>query len=110
VFDSIVAHGFWSTCLTFPYPFARGLIEKAPEELGYEFGRWTGERLGTYLVLKTGIELSGSQIRKILKRKKYVYLWAKYSLEDKQKPEKRAEFYQKLTEYLAIAKSKPELL
>ena len=85
-------------------------IEKAPEELGYEFGRWTGERLATYLALKTGIKLSGSQIRKILKRKKYVYLWAKYSLEAKQNPEERAEFSQKLREYLAIAKSKPELL
>ena len=85
-------------------------IEKAPEELGYEFGRWTGERLATYLALKTGIKLSASQIRKILKRKKYVYLWAKYSLEAKQNPEERAEFSQKLREYLAIAKSKPELL
>ena len=85
-------------------------IEKAPEELGYEFGRWTGERLATYLALKTGIELSGSQIRKILKRKKYVYLWAKYSLEDKQNNDERAEFSQKLTGYLAIAKSQPELL
>lgn len=85
-------------------------IEKAPEELGYEFGRWTGERLATYLALKTGIELSASQLRKILKRKKYVYRWAKYTLEDKQNPEKRAEFHQKLAEYLAIAKNKPEIL
>ena len=47
-------------------------VEKEPADLGYEFGRWTGERLGTYLSEKTGIKLTGSQIRKILKRKKYV--------------------------------------
>lgn len=85
-------------------------IEKEPSELGYEFGRWTGERLATYLAQKTGIELSGSQVRKILKQKKYVYLWAKYSLEDKQNPLKRSEFKQKLAQYLELAKIKPEYL
>ncbi len=85
-------------------------IEKEPSEFGYEFGRWTGERLGTYLAQQTGIELSGSQVRKILKQKKYVYLWAKYSLEDKQDPLKRSEFKQKLAEYLELAKIKPEQL
>lgn len=83
-------------------------IEKEPRELGYEFGRWTGERLATYLAAQTGIQLSGSQIRRILKRKKYSYIWAKYSLEDKQNPEKRAEFIEKITQYLAISKQNPE--
>lgn len=54
-------------------------VEKEPQELGYEFGRWTAKRLATYLAGKTGIELSGSQVRRILAQKKYVYLWAKYS-------------------------------
>jgi transposase len=85
-------------------------IEKEPSELGYEFGRWTGERLSTYLAQGTGIELTGSQVRKILKQKKYVYLWAKYSLEDKQNPLKRSEFKQKLAQYLELAKIKQELL
>jgi len=49
------------------------------------------ERLATYLAEQT-VKLSGSQVRRILKRKKYSYVWAKYSLEDKQNPEKRAEF------------------
>ena len=61
------------------------VIEKNPDECGYEFGRWTSARLAKYLELKTGIKLSSSQVRRILDRKKYVYLWAKYSLEDKQK-------------------------
>ena len=76
--------------------------------MGYDFGRWTGERLATYLAEQTGIKLSGSQVRRILKRKKYSYVWAKYSLESKQNPEKRAEFREKLAKYLAIAKDKPD--
>lgn len=56
-------------------------------------------RLATYLGEKTGIKLSGEQIRRILLKKKYVYLWAKYSLEDKQDLSKRAAFKQKLEGY-----------
>jgi transposase len=84
------------------------IIDQEPSDLGYEFGRWSGERLATYLSEKTGIELSGSQVRRILKRKKYRYIWAKYSLEDKQKPLKRIEFKEKLLKYLAIAKEEPK--
>jgi len=79
-------------------------IDKDPTELGYEFGRWTAERLSTYLEKETGIKLSGSQIRKILKAKKYEYIWAKYSLESKQDPKKREAFKEKLAKYLGIAK------
>ena len=74
-------------------------IEKVPAELGYEFGRWTTARLATYLAGETGIQLSGEQVRRILNRKKYVYLWAKYSLEDKQDQQKREAFKEKLEEY-----------
>jgi hypothetical protein len=31
-------------------------IDKEPQELGYEFCRWMGERLATYLASKTGSE------------------------------------------------------
>ncbi len=86
------------------------VIEKEPQELGYEFGRWTAARLATYLEQETGIQLSGSQVRRILKSKKYVYLWAKYSLEEKQDPEKRKLFKAKLEEYLRITKESPEKL
>jgi transposase len=71
-------------------------IEKEPEELGYEFGRWSAQRLATYLEEKTGIKLSGSQVRRILSRKKYVYLWAKYSLESRRNPQKREAFKEKI--------------
>ena len=64
----------------------------------------------TYLENITGIKLSGSQIRRILERKKYVYLWAKYSLEDKQNLEKRKAFKEKLLSYLKITKETPDRL
>lgn len=86
------------------------VIEKEPEELGYEFGRWTAARLATHLEKATGIKLSGSQVRRRLEKKKYVYLWAKYSLEDKQNPEKRKAFKEKLTEYLRITLISPNRL
>jgi transposase len=75
-------------------------IDKEPQELGYEFGRWTGELLATYLASKTGIELSGSQVSRILKKKKYSYIWAKYSREYQQNPAQRTKFNQKLLNYL----------
>ncbi len=84
------------------------VIEKEPSELGYEFGRWTAARLATYLFEQTGIQLSGEQVRRILQKKKYVYLWAKYSLEDKQDKELRKEFKEKLLLSLSASKLEPQ--
>ena len=50
------------------------VAELAPSEFGYEFGRWTANRLSTYLLERTGIKLSGKQISRILKKKLRVYL------------------------------------
>ena len=86
------------------------VIEKEPSLLGYEFGRWSANRLATYLEQKTGIKLSGEQVRRILKQKKYVYLWAKYSLEDKQDQSKREAFKEKLQGYLTASIASPEKL
>jgi transposase len=85
-------------------------LEKEPSELGYEFGRWSAQRLATYLEEKTGIRLSGSQVRRILERKKYAYLWAKYSLESRRDPQKREAFKQKVEEYLKIERENPNRL
>jgi transposase len=85
-------------------------VECSPSDNGYEFGRWTAERLATYLTEQTGIDLSSSQFRRILKRKKYSYIWAKYDLEAQQNPIKRAEFQEKLAQYLAVARIHPERL
>ncbi len=46
------------------------VVKKDPSDLGYEFDRWTGERLVNYLAQSTGIKLSGSQVRKILNQNK----------------------------------------
>ena len=45
-------------------------VEQSPADLGYEFGRWTAERLATYLTEQTGIELSSSQGAEDIKEKK----------------------------------------
>ena len=79
-------------------------IDKAPQELGYEFGRLSAKRLATYLEEVTGIKLSGSQVWRIISKKKYVYLWSKYSLDHKQEPNKRKAFKEKLEQYLRIEK------
>lgn len=86
------------------------VIDVEPEKYGYEFGRWTTARLAIYLGEQTGIALSGAQVRRILKAKKYVYLWAKYSLEDKQNPAERRLFKERLAAYLSIVKESPERL
>jgi transposase len=85
-------------------------IEKEPQELGCEFGRWSTARLATYLEEQTGVKLTGSQVRRIIKQKKYVYIWTKYSLESRINLEKRQAFKEKLKEYLNIEKASPERL
>ena len=52
-----------------PFPLLLKTAEKEPEELGYEFGRWTAKRLATYLEEITGIKLSSSQVTRILEKK-----------------------------------------
>ena len=44
-------------------------IDKEPEEFGYDFGKWTAQRLATHLEKEIGIKLSGSQVRRILSKK-----------------------------------------
>ena len=86
------------------------IIDDEPSEYGYEFGRWTSARLAKHLEKETGIKLSESQVRRILKSKKYVFLWAKYSLEDRQDRLKRKAFKNKLKEYLKVARRTPKRL
>jgi len=51
------------------------VVEIAPSELGYEFGRWTAN--DQLLIYQTGIELSSKQISRILQKKKKVCLISK---------------------------------
>lgn len=55
------------------------VVDIEPSTFGYEFGGWTGKRLSEHLEKETGIKLSKSQIQRILKKNKYVYIWSKYS-------------------------------
>jgi transposase len=45
-------------------------VDADPSELGQESPQWTGERLASYLAERTGIELTSSQVRRILKQNK----------------------------------------
>jgi transposase len=49
------------------------VIDKAPGEFGYDFAIWTIDRLRAHLAKKTGINLSESRFRALLKRKGYRY-------------------------------------
>jgi transposase len=49
------------------------VIEKEPSELGYDFTIWTIDRLRAHLEKETGIGLSESRFRAMLKRKGYRY-------------------------------------
>lgn len=85
-------------------------VDTEPKDLGYDFGRWTTARLATYLKEQTGIQLSSRQVSRILAQKKYVYICAKASLEERQDPEKRAEFKKRMSRYIEIAKENPSQL
>jgi transposase len=84
------------------------VIEQVPSELGYEFGRWTTARLAAHLAKTTKIELSSRQVERILKQKKYGYLWAKSSLEELQNPKQRSQFREQLEQELANTIQAPE--
>ena len=66
---------------------------KARQLSSKKFKRKTGVSPRTYRIIvrvekETGIKLSKSQVSRILAKEKYVYIWGKYSLEDKQDKKK----------------------
>jgi transposase len=69
-------------------------LEKEPKELGYDFAIWTVERLSAHLEKETGIFLSESRLRALIKRKGYRYRRPKHDLghlQDKEAKAKAAE-------------------
>lgn len=75
------------------------VIEKEPAEVGYDFTIWTIDRLRTHLEQKTGIRLSESRFRALLKRKGYRYRRPKYDLshlQDQDAKEKASEVLEAL--------------
>lgn len=69
------------------------LLEKEPSEFGYRFAIWTSDRLRTHLEKKTGILLSESRFRALLKKRGYRYRRPKHDLRHLQdeKAKKKAE-------------------
>lgn len=74
------------------------VIEKEPAELGYSFTIWTIGRLRAHLEKATGISLSESRFRALLKRKGYRYRRPKYTLEHLQDKEAKANASEMLEE------------
>lgn len=66
------------------------VIEKDPEEFGYDFTVWTVDRLRAHLEKETGISLSESRLRALLKRKGYRYRRPKQDLSHLQDKEAKA--------------------
>ncbi len=56
------------------------LLEKEPAEFGYRFAIWTSDRLRTHLEKETGILLSESRFRALLKKRGYRYRRPKHDL------------------------------
>ena len=69
------------------------LLEKEPAEFGYRFAIWTADRLRTHLEKETGILLSESRFRALLKKRGYRYRRPKHDLSHLQdkKAKKKAE-------------------
>lgn len=67
------------------------VVEQAPRELGYPFTVWTSERLIAHMAEETGIELSVSRFRTVMRERGYVYRRPKYDLTRLQDPEARAD-------------------
>ncbi len=53
-------------------------IEKGPSEYGYRFATWTLDRLRQHIENETGILLSKSRFRALVKKKRYRYRNLKY--------------------------------
>lgn len=74
------------------------VIEKDPEELGYEFRVWTIERLRAHLAKETGIDLSETRLRVLLKREGYRYRRPRHALDHLQDKDAKQEAAELLEE------------
>jgi transposase len=69
------------------------LLEKEPAKFGYRFAIWTSDRLRAHLEKESGILLSESRFRALLKKRGYRYRRPKHDLShlQDQKAKKKAE-------------------
>lgn len=66
-------------------------LEKEPSEYGYGFTIWTTDRLRQHLEKETGLLLSNSRFRALMKKKGYRYRRPKYDLSHLQDAEAKQE-------------------
>ena len=66
-------------------------LDQDPEELGYPFSIWSVERLRDHLERETGVQLSVSRLRVIMRKKDYVYRRPKHDLTDLQDPDAKGQ-------------------
>jgi transposase len=74
------------------------MIDKEPSEYGYKFAIWTSDRLRLHLEKETGILLSESRFRALMKKKGYRYRRPKYDLSHLQDAEAKAKAEELLKE------------
>jgi transposase len=79
------------------------LVETDPETLGYGFVTWTIDRLRHHMQKETGMRLSASRFRMLMKRLGYVYRQPKHDLSALQD----AEAYERSQELLSWLKKTP---
>lgn len=75
------------------------VLEKEPSEFGYGFAIWTTDRLRAHLEKETGILLSESRFRALLKKRGYRYRRPKHDLshlQDKQAKKKAEKLLQEM--------------
>ena len=74
------------------------LVEQDPSVVGYDFTIWTAERLIAHMASETGVELSVSRFRTVMRQRGYVFRRPKHDLKSLQDPEARATAEQWLDE------------
>lgn len=62
------------------------VLESEPQSFGYPFTLWTAKRLAAHMAKETGIHLSISRIRTVLRERGYVYRRPKHDLTSLQDP------------------------
>ena len=65
------------------------MVEQEPGAFGYDFTLWTVKRLIAHMVSETGIELSVSRFRTMMRKRGYVFRRPKHDLKSLQDPEAR---------------------
>lgn len=73
-------------------------LAKEPPDFGYGFNIWTVKRLQEHMERQTGINLSESRLRVLLRKKKYRYRRPKYDLHHLQNPEAKEQARELLEE------------